>query len=34
MTCYLAGPIFVTAIAGSVLREPVGWQVTARNEPL
>jgi len=26
MTYYLAGPIFVTAIAGSVLREPVGWR--------
>ncbi len=23
---YLAGPIFVTAIAGTVLREPVGWR--------
>lgn len=34
MTYYLAGPIFATAIAGSVLREPVGWQVTAGNEPL
>jgi drug/metabolite transporter (DMT)-like permease len=26
MTYYLAGPIFVTAIAGTVLREPVGWR--------
>ncbi len=26
MTYYLAGPIFVTAIAGAVLREPVGWR--------
>jgi drug/metabolite transporter (DMT)-like permease len=26
MTYYLAGPIFVTAIAGSVLKEPVGWR--------
>jgi drug/metabolite transporter (DMT)-like permease len=26
MAFYLAGPIFVTAIAGSVLREPVGWR--------
>ena len=26
MTYYLAGPIFVTAIAGSVLREPIGWR--------
>ena len=26
MAYYLAGPIFVTAIAGTVLREPVGWQ--------
>jgi drug/metabolite transporter (DMT)-like permease len=26
MTYYLAGPIFVTAIAGTLLREPVGWR--------
>ncbi len=26
MAYYLAGPIFVTAIAGTVLREPVGWR--------
>jgi drug/metabolite transporter (DMT)-like permease len=26
MTYYLAGPIFVTAIAGTMLREPVGWR--------
>lgn len=26
MTYYLAGPIFVTAIAGALLREPVGWR--------
>jgi drug/metabolite transporter (DMT)-like permease len=26
MTYYLAGPIFVTAIAGTFLREPVGWR--------
>ncbi len=26
MTYYLAGPIFVTSIAGSVLREPIGWR--------
>ena len=26
MTYYLAGPIFVTAIAGTVLREPIGWR--------
>jgi drug/metabolite transporter (DMT)-like permease len=26
MAYYLAGPIFVTAIAGTFLREPVGWR--------
>jgi drug/metabolite transporter (DMT)-like permease len=26
MAYYLAGPIFVTAIAGTLLREPVGWR--------
>jgi drug/metabolite transporter (DMT)-like permease len=26
MAYYLAGPIFVTAIAGALLREPVGWR--------
>ena len=26
MTYYLAGPIFVTAIAGLALREPIGWR--------
>lgn len=26
MAYYLAGPIFVTAIAGTALREPVGWR--------
>ena len=26
MAYYLAGPIFVTAIAGAVLREPIGWR--------
>jgi len=26
MAFYLAGPIFVTAIAGTLLREPVGWR--------
>ena len=26
MAYYLAGPIFVTAIVGTVLREPVGWR--------
>src|SRR5262249_50842040 len=26
MAYYLAGPIFVPAIAGPVLREPVGWR--------
>ena len=26
MAYYLAGPIFVTAIAGAVLGEPIGWR--------
>ena len=26
MAYYLAGPIFVTAIAGTLLGEPVGWR--------
>ena len=31
MAYYLAGPIFVTAIAGTLLGEPVGWRRWTRG---